>query len=104
MADNPADAPNRATVALVSEQLKGLSELTKAGFVDVQRQLGRVDGLPERVTALEAKREALEQRVSDLEAGRHGDKRFVRENLPIIVLTVLVAAAAIGTLITQLHH
>lgn len=58
---------NRATVALAVEKIDGLRELTRAEFADVKERIGKLEGLPERVTRLEAQREADAGRIQDLE-------------------------------------
>lgn len=108
------DSPNRATVALVSEQVRSLSELTRAEFKSVQRQLDGVAGLPAIVVRLQAdlaaldKREVetdnvMDRRVTALEAGRANDSNYRRIHLPTIILSCVIALGTIVTVITQLH-
>lgn len=86
---------NRVTVALVSQQVTGLADLTKAGFGDVQRQLDKLDGLPHRVTKLEAQGKALEDRVDAIEQDEKDERRWRRSSLLMIACTCVSAGAAI---------
>lgn len=97
MSDEP-----RATVALVSEKIDGLRELTKAGFSDTQRQLNDLNPLPERVVKLEAEKEALEQRVEELESERASNREWKRG--PLLFALASAIALIANIVLTILTH
>ncbi len=59
---------NRATVALVYGAVRDVKELTRAGFVDVQRQIDTLAGLPPAVSRLHERVAILEERAATLKA------------------------------------
>ncbi len=67
MPQDEGDAANRATVALVYGAVREVKELTRAGFVDVQRQLDGLATLPTTVSSLHERVTVLEVRVTSAE-------------------------------------
>lgn len=93
--DSPAaetETPNRATVALVAERLAGLKAVTELGFARTQDQLGALVNLPTAVAALEAKSEALEERIEDLENEQSRHREWRRGPLLLVSGAIFVAA------------
>lgn len=101
------DSPNRATVALVDAKLDGLRELTRAEFRGLQDKLEPLAGLPVTVTAMRGELNNLKRRVTDIEEARQaeedGAKAWRRIHLPTLLLTAVLAIAAIVTIVTQVH-
>lgn len=117
MADmEPRESPEgRATVQLVSEQVKGLRELIRAEFRDTQRQLDALSKLPTavsslservyhqetRMTQFEKRMDdpvpALESRVKKLEDKDENSRTWRSVSLPQIVI------GTIGLLIAGLN-
>jgi len=60
-------SPERATVALVLAEIKGLRDFTDAKLTDVQRQLDNVSGLPVIVNGMLERMRRQEERTKDLE-------------------------------------
>lgn len=92
MSDMSADSP-RPTVALVVEKVDKVQAITELGFVNVQRQLDQLVGLPERVAR-------LEERVNDLEddeVWRHGPRLAA-----IMVIVGVFLAAALTYLVAHI--
>ena len=95
--------PDQITLQLVAERIKGLSKLTERGFIDIQRQLDDVRGLPTIVSQLQANVTALISRVDAIEEDRTKGAEFRRGNLPIILLTLALALSSIISLVAQLR-
>lgn len=97
----------RATIRLVSEQVKSVEKTVLAGFADLQRQITAVAALPERFAAFkgaaEAEFRALHDRVQDLEeAAKEKSARF-----PMLLLVgVGTVFTGLGVVLTYvaLHH
>ena len=64
---------DRATVALISEQVRGLRDLIEAKFTDVQRQLDDLSGLPLIVNGMIERQRQHDERIEGLE--KVNDKR-----------------------------
>ncbi len=67
--DPAHEQPNRATLALVHAELRGLRDLAQANFGNLQAQLEKLDGLPVEVATLKAQNANQEGRIHDLEQG-----------------------------------
>lgn len=93
--DAPADTPNRATIALVSEKVDGLKELTRAGFADLQRQVEKVADLPVVVAELRRDHESLKGAVSDLRAEMVRGMEWRRGPLLLFVGGLLAVVASL---------
>lgn len=97
--DIETPAKDRATVALVSEQVKGVERLVELGFKDIQRQLDQVSGLPERVTRLEVHVSAL-QGIAAGKAQRAADrwswKRGFMSSAVLLLLGTMINLAING--------
>lgn len=98
-ADPEGSGRERATVALVSEQVKNLGLLLENGIQGLQRQLDAVAGIPTKLAAFEAAMrseiESLRERVRDLEDAK---TRF-----PALMVSVVgVVCAGLGVLIAYL--
>jgi len=90
------DAPNRATVALVSEKVDGLRELTRAGFADLQRQMNSVSDMPVRVAR-------LEERLDVLDEHRDPSAQWASRG-PILLAIVSVLSLVGNLLLLTLQH
>ncbi|MBV9805227.1 MAG: hypothetical protein JO130_18660 [Solirubrobacterales bacterium] len=94
---------DRATVALVSEQVKGVERLVDAGFANMQRQLDQVSSLPVAVAELKAQNVDQEKRIKRIEDDDKGNSEWRRTHLPALAVSVGLLGAAIVTLMAQLH-
>lgn len=96
------DDVEQVTLQLVAERVKGLSKLTEQGFVDIQRQLDDVRGLPAVVERISSDHSALEKRVTAMEKDRGRGVEFRRGSLPIILLTCVLALTSLIAVIQAL--
>ncbi len=74
--DSPSD---RATVALVFEAVKSSQAITERGFIDVQRQLDALRGIPEAIGDLRVRVTQLDGRVHRVEADAFDAATAVRK-------------------------
>lgn len=100
------ETPNRATVALVAEMVRGLRDLSTSEFQNIKERIEPLAGLPVTVVKLEAEIAALKHRVTDLETGEtEADNRnftLKRIHLPGLLVSVLFLLVALADLIFQL--
>jgi len=89
---NNTGSNDRATVALVAEKVEGLKELTRAGFIDMQRQLDVLVTVPREVVELRGKHDSLERRVTTIERDDERGREWKRGPLLVIVAGLGVAA------------
>ena len=116
--DDGAGGGNRATVALAVEKIDGLKELTRAEFGEVKDRLTKLEGLPERVTRLEAYEASLhsipdrvgglervtadhEHRVLDLERSRNAECASWVIHWPTLLPALIGLAVAVVALFTS---
>lgn len=102
MSETSEPRHERATVALVSEQVKGLRDLTEVGFRDMQRQLDAVAGLPVLVAKLSSDVVALDGRVEALEGNTERRTEWMRGQLPMLLVVGLGLAVNIVIAVAQL--
>jgi hypothetical protein len=104
MSDQDTGSKDRATVALVSEKVDGLKELTRAGFTDIQRQLDRVAELPTIVTGHTEKLKEYGRRLDDLEETDDKKRDYRSTVVPSLIIGAGGLLVAIITLVVTSAH
>lgn len=99
-----SDTPNRATVALVAEMVKGLRELTTVEFDNIKQRLEPLSALPVAFAELRRDHDAIVRRVADLESQSEKDEDRRRIHLPTLVVAILFMLIALAGLIVQLSQ
>lgn len=97
MSDMAHTSGERATLALVSEQIKGLRDLVRAEFKDTQRQLDELKPLPTAVAAQNERILHSEARLTDLENLNARKREWHAVSLPSLIIGVLGLLAALGS-------
>lgn len=97
------DAPSggeRATLALVSEQIRSLRDLVRAEFKDTQRQLDALNTLPVTVASLTERMLQSEVRITDLEKTAESKRQWRVVSLPAILIGIIgLLLTVIGLLV-----